>query len=88
MALLVKVDGTTEELEVPKKDSLKFLQSIVGGYIEMAPCNHSEYAGAICDEEGKLKRKPINDVATKMAGVLPYDVLVGDVLFFKEGEVD
>jgi hypothetical protein len=88
MALLVKVDGTKEEVEVPKQDSLNFLQSTVGGYIEFAPCKDAEYDGIICDEEGKLKNKTINKVATEMAGVAPYDVLVGDILFFKEGEVD
>ena len=88
MALLVRVDGTKEEVEVPKGNSLSFLQSTVGGYIEFAPCKHAEFAGVICDEEGKLKQKPINKVATDMAGIAPYDVLVGDILFFKEGEVD
>ena len=88
MALLVKVDGTTQELEVPKQGALRFLQSLVGGYIEFAPCKHPDYEGIICDEEGKLKSKPINQLATKMADCLPFDALVGDVLFFKEGEVD
>jgi hypothetical protein len=88
MALLVKVDGTKEEVEVPKKGSLDFLQGVVGGYIELAACHDAAYDGIICDEEGKIKNKPLNKVATDMAGVAPYDVLVGDILFFKEGEVD
>lgn len=88
MALLIKADGTREEVEVPSGNSLAFLQTMVGGYIELAPCHCKEYAGVICDEEGKLKGKPINKEATKLAGVAPYDVLVGDILFFKEGEVD
>jgi len=88
MALLVKSDGSKEEVEVPAKGSLDFLQKTVGGYIEFAPCKNAEYSGAICDEEGKLKGKPMNEEATRMSGLSPYDVLVGDVLFFKEGEVD
>ena len=88
MALLVKVDGTKEEVEVPKQGSLDFLQGIVGGFIELAACKDAEFDGIICDEEGKNKNKPVNAVATDMAGCAPYDVLVGDILFFKDGEVD
>ena len=88
MALLVKVDGTHEDIEVPATGSLEFLQKTVGGYIEMAPCHAADYAGVICDEEGKLKSKPINKTATLLAGLYPDDVLVGDVIFFKDGEVD
>jgi len=97
MALLVRVDGTTENVMVPKDDtSLEFLQKAVGGYIEMVPVINPEVAASgltnlFCDEEGKLKNKPVNEKATLMAGRdrLPcIDPICGDALFFAEGEVD
>lgn len=100
MALLVKVDGTTEEVQVPRDDtSLKYLQSAVGGNIEYVPVINPEvvklgYSVLFCDEEGKLKGKCINFLATTLAGrdgnqeLNICDPLCGDVLFVAEGEVD
>ena len=97
MALLIKANGERREVTVPASDQLVFLQQCVGGNIEQVPllgdCPDSVgYAGAFCDEEGKIKGRPINEVATEMAGrdnmLGVNDPLVGAVLFFKEGEVD
>ena len=88
MARLIKADGTISNIEIPKKDSLNFLQGIVGGYIELAPYGGSEgFAGVCCDEEGKMKNQPINRVATESAGYT-HDVLVGDIILFNKGEID
>ena len=88
MAKLIKVNGETTEIEIPKTGQLEFLQGLVGGYIEMAVYYGKEvYAGVICDEEGKLTGKAVNVTATDSAGYA-HDVLVGDVVFFNESEVD
>lgn len=88
MAKLIKANGEVEDINIPKDNSLSFLQDKVGGYIELAPYLGTEgFAGVCCDEEGKMKGYPINATATKMAGYTN-DVLVGDVIMFNEGEID
>ena len=91
MALLVKANGTTEEITIPKENSLKFMQEKVGGWIQIfSTCPATQktgYVGIVCDEEGKLKNYPLNPQATDMYGN-PNDVIVGDAIFFKDGEVD
>lgn len=81
-ALLVCVDGTIKSIEV---NSLKDLQSHVGGYIESLPIRdkaHSLYV----NEEGKLRRLPINkralEIAKKQFGVnlAPEDFVVGNMI--------
>ena len=57
----------------------------------MAPIMHGsaarrDFEGVICNEEGKMLGLPANMVATQFAGYTD-DILVGDVLFFKDGEV-
>ena len=92
MALLIKVNGERSNVDVPKENELKFLQGLVDGYIEItstAPGSEAVkqgYEGLVCNEEGKLDGLLVNEEATKFAGYVS-DVLVGDVLFFKEGEV-
>ena len=63
------VDGTVDLVPLPpKKDRLKFLQDLVGGYIETIPDpdtdpdreDNSKYYVLVLDEEGLLKNKPIN----------------------------
>lgn len=68
--------------------SLEKLQQMVGGWIERVP-NFTHYNGekcaAYCDEEGKLKRKPVNEAATKAwyenePRMIGHDRLVGEVV--------
>jgi hypothetical protein len=80
-AKLYKTDGTILDV-VPANGTdfqLKELQEMVGGYIEIIPVSNGKIM--VLDDEGKLKGKPINDVATMIfmrAGF--YDTIVGDVL--------
>ena len=87
MAKLIKVDGTSETLN---DLSLESMQKAVGGYIELVRSHQSEY-DFICDEEGKLKGYPINAKATHIAhedkAPSLNDVLVGDVIVAKKGEI-
>ena len=91
MALLIKADGSTEEITVPEENRLKFMQEKVGGWIEIVPTcpatKKTGYVGIVCNEEGKLHNLPVNLKATEMYGN-PGDMVVGDIILFKEGEVD
>lgn len=87
MAKLIKVDGTIEDIEIPQGSQLDALQQAVGGDIQIVPCNYQGHTMMVCDEEGKLKGKAINDKATEIYGY-PYDVIVGDAIIAKEGEID
>lgn len=98
MATLIRVDGTKEEVDIPKgTGNLEFLQGLVGGMIELVPtlgeaAKQAGFVELLCDEEGKLKYKPVNEVATVLAGRDGrYDIcdpLCGDCLFCKEGELE
>ena len=80
MAIILKVNGSTE----PLTDlSLESMQKAVGGYIEYVPLPDGRIM--YCDEEGKLKSKPINPEATRIFDN-PYDVVVGDVIIMEESE--
>jgi len=95
MALLIKADGAQEEVNGEASDgSLTYEQlrkAIGGGYIEIVACDPEVtkgYTNLVCDEEGKLKSFPINDKATKLSTyTAPTDLICGDVLFCKDGEI-
>jgi len=59
-----------------KAPSLKKLQDMVGGYIQVVEIKGKQI---IIDEEGKLKDKPLNEEATDLWGV-DYDIIVGDAV--------
>lgn len=78
--ITVPVDPTAEVTVTATTGKLDVLQGIVGGYIEaVGGDNYSIFL----DEEGKLKGKPVNVRATKLAHRLKVismlDVIVGDV---------
>lgn len=92
---IVRTDGSTKHDQCPV-DSLSVYQNAVGGYIEVVPSfTKCEINGKIenvitlCDEEGKLKNKPVNMKATELwhrnlghIGIdHPKDFLVGDIAF-------
>ena len=72
-AYILKSDGT--HIELDHKPTYDEAVEIVGGYIEFAHCPHR--VTLVVDEEGRLKGKPINKVATSLYTVSP---IVGDVL--------
>lgn len=80
-ALLFK---TTHEVEYIEVDgTLKSLQDAVGGMIEFLPL--TDNAHAYIDEEGKLKGKEINLMATMLCqrlkiGLMPNDMIVGNMI--------
>lgn len=48
--------------------TLKELQTLVGGYIEMYPSDNDQYYYLV-DEEGLLKKKPFNQSAYDLLGI-------------------
>ena len=84
MAKLFKPTG--EVINVSPKEKtfgLEELQGMVGGYIEIVAVGRELY---VCDEEGKLKGKPINSLATNKSGRW-FDPFVGDVLVCSRREI-
>ena len=70
---------------------LQVLQSIVDGYIEHVTLPGEGHL--YCDEEGKLKHAPVNNLATSVAmalgwmpGLTGQDVLCGTVVFLGDGD--
>ena len=89
MAKIYKTNGEVLDIE-PKngKDfSLEELQTVVGGYIEIAEMQGGEYM--VINEEGKLKGLPFNENATELYQKKVYqgDFIVGDVLVCKKSQV-
>jgi hypothetical protein len=89
LTVLVIAPGIAPTLSVVDDPTLDFWQGIVDGYIEpISPADSDSGAwGAFCDEEGKIKGKPLNIAATAFADVIGWmglawgDALVGTVVF-------
>ncbi|TRZ50069.1 MAG: hypothetical protein D4S01_07360 [Dehalococcoidia bacterium] len=100
MALLVKVDGSTTEIKLPKEGVLRHLYGLLDcDTVECLPvvldstnpdvC--SEYEGVLSDETARITGKDPNRLATKMSGRDPHPPMyhiLGDCVFYKEGEVE
>ena len=86
MATLYRVDGTQEEVKPANgvRFTLTELQGFVGGLIEQA----RTIAGDLmyCDEEGKLKSKLVNRIATARYRFGYLDPIVGDVVVLTAAE--
>ncbi|MCQ2232153.1 MAG: DUF3846 domain-containing protein [Paludibacteraceae bacterium] len=93
MAVLIRTNGKKEEVKPKngKNFSLEELRtSIGGGWIECLPIP-SGMGTIVCDEEGKLKGLPMNEVATHFMYLcfgISSDYLCGDVLVADDGEID
>ena len=75
-----------EEIE----PTLRNLQSIVGGYIEIVPAELGDSALVICNEEGKIDNLPPNRFVYDEEGI-PYDMIAGTFIICdenQEGELD
>lgn len=91
---VLKPDGTRVETFHDKSPGLEVLQKAVGGYIETIPL-FTKFEGRRCtvygNEEGKLKRQPVNVAATELWRDQPQtkgrplgDVLVGDIIIVEK----
>lgn len=85
MALLLKQDGTAEQVQPAKgkRFSLPELQAFVGGYIEHIRVNHPSGKHMLVNEEGLLTPKcQLNEAGSEVAG----RAIVGDVLICNDVE--
>lgn len=91
----IKIDGSV--IQVTPKDgkvfSLKELQKIVNGYIEFVYLPDNQIM--VINEEGKLEKLPLNEVATlivkraaQKVGSTFNDFIVGDVLIVHESQIE
>lgn len=82
MAEIIKIDGTHQLVEPSNKKyfTLKELQTIVEGYIQIIPLDNK--LSMVANEEGKLINLPYNNEASKI--FLHYtgyiDLIMGNVL--------
>jgi len=84
MGRLVTTEGV-EKVITPRNGevfTLKELQTLVGGLIEVVPQRIHPDSVYLCDEEGLLKGKDINFTVTE---VIDYPV-VGDILIISHEE--
>ena len=78
---------TLKEIQSKNDDpSLSDAQKFVGGWVEVVQVNDGVL---IIDEEGKLKDKPVNEVASKMYADKygDEDIIVGDAIYVPNGIV-
>lgn len=86
MIMIIRANDTREELPARAgKPSLAELQGWVGGFIEVvANQAPGPRTMMVLDEEGKLKERPLNLIATCWAhrhrAIATDDVIVGDVV--------
>lgn len=90
MAQILKANGDIIENVMPQKGkhfSLKEMQEIVGGYIEILDLRNGKII--ILNEEGKLENLPYNLEATVMyrSAYLTSDFIVGDVLVCNKNQI-
>ena len=85
----IKPNGMVEQIDC-EYITLDYLQSEVDGYIETVRIKDTpnRHLLMVIDEEGKLKNKPINDLAGKIAYIRFDDYIVGDVVIVKEQDED
>ena len=89
MAQIIKTSG--EVVEVSPQNGTDFqleeVKAVVCGWVEAI--NLRDGRLMLCDEEGKLKNKPVNIEATKIfhSALRTSDFIVGDVLVCKEDEL-
>lgn len=89
VATLFSEDGAkTPVAPKGKYFTLKELQNLVGGYIELYPARYLDQL-ILCDEEGLLKKRKLNTAFKKLTGVgLLGNVLLCPTSIFEEPESD
>lgn len=82
-AVRLGVDGTVERVNVGRSIELETLQQLVGGYIETVTVRSTILGDLIMlvDEEGKLKDKETNDIATQLYAL---DRIAGTAILLAE----
>lgn len=65
--------------------SLESMQKLVGGYIQSVPLSYN--TALVCDEDGKVKGRPVNRVAFTDEGDM-IDLIRGDFFIVGTGSED
>ena len=89
--VIIDVDGQEVHVSSEKKPSLKEMQEMVDGRIELVACRYeNQRRPMIINEEGKLNRLKLNSKATDMYLDLHdvKDYIVGNAIIFKNFEID
>lgn len=84
-AYLISSSGSTTDLNRTSPFSLKELQDLVGGYIEMVPLDDGLL---VVDEDGKLREKPINVGASRLLRAGYSDWVAGDAVWCSKDLVE
>ena len=84
-AISITVDGPISDVEMT---DFKSFQTAVGGYVEVLQMTPEVHA--FIDEEGKMKGKAINSMATMLCrkldiGLMPGDTINGDMILVGTG---
>lgn len=74
-------------ISIEFENTLKNLQELVDGYIQVTYPFTDHNVVLVCDEKGKLKQKPVNRVILSPNGNL-YDIIVGAFLILGINEED
>ena len=86
-----RINAAPKPADINGTVSLKQMQGIVGGYIEMIHIPTEDDYGSmimILNEEGKLKKMPPNLPASMLSGLMPHDQIVGTVLVCSSSLMD
>ena len=86
-----RINAAPKPADINGTFSLKQMQGIVGGYIEMIHIPTEDDYGSmimILNEEGKLKKMPPNLPASMLSGLMPHDQIVGTVLVCSSSLMD
>lgn len=71
------------ELSENKWEAQLKIREIIGGYVEFCTCHiNGEPYYVFCDDNGKLKGKPVNWLATMIYDYKETDTINGDVVLF------
>lgn len=81
--VVIRATGRVDVLKV-EGDQLSSLQKAVGGYIELVGVPADPDLVLVVDEEGRLKDKPVNMVASEIA----LQPLVGDMVMMERKQLD
>lgn len=88
MAKIIKVDGSEEILGDLSLESLR--QTVAeGDIVEFIRFHDNSGRVLVIDEKGKLKRKPVNFVASQLVKnyIHLWDMIVGDAILCEKGEI-
>lgn len=87
--LVLYPDGRKEAMALPEGQKtwrLEELQTLVGGYLQECPTVDGRIL--LVDEDGKRKRKPINELASKLYPYGQQDPIVGVALIITREDLN